>query len=566
MRLIKLYSFPKLFEEITFYSGMNIISGDKNLTSDKTNGVGKSLCVDFINFCLLKNYKYTRLSKIPSKLLNNADIFLELEVNDIFLTIKRSSTRPEHVTIFFNNTTIKFEKLDDAKDYINNLYFGDTNHYPSFRSILGPIIRDESSEFKSLINCYDTNLRIPPDYSPHLFFFGLDQYIYKDIKSLMSKISEIKRVRTKLKEDIKKSTGLDFNEARAAYNELNADIIKIKSRIDNMKFIDNFEDLKTELLELESTIKKIKVEISLCKNELKKIDFFKGDNYIDQNEVTDIYNFYSKSLGDFINKDLTEVISFKKKIDNFQLSLLSTQKINLEEKLNNLSENCSKYEKKYYEKTKILEESGLLATLKISITEYQQKVSEQSNLLNLIKNYDENEDLFKKKKLEKEKILLQLNQDLIENKSTIEEFENILLDLYSEIMENHKCSFNIQTTNTKEVLDFDLRISSDGSHSINREKVFLYDISLLINPNFKNRHPGFLIHDNIFDMDQDTASKNFNFLMSYFDDPLNNMNSQYIFTLSSDKFLLNDEGLKNFIIAKFSKNSKFLNFTYSEVK
>ena len=54
MKLRKLYSEPPIFDPITFYDGLNIILGDKNNTKDKTNGVGKSLAIDFINFCLLK--------------------------------------------------------------------------------------------------------------------------------------------------------------------------------------------------------------------------------------------------------------------------------------------------------------------------------------------------------------------------------------------------------------------------------------------------------------------------------------------------------------------------------
>ncbi|HFF4507706.1 TPA: DUF2326 domain-containing protein, partial [Acinetobacter baumannii] len=179
------------------------------------------------------------------------------------------------------------------------------------------------------------------------------------------------------------------------------------------------------------------------------------------------------------------------------------------------------------------------------------------------------ENELKKLNALKANALLDLNQFILENEKSIKKFESNLLSIYQIVMKNQKCSFNIQTNNTKEILDFNLRISDDGSHSLDREKVFLYDISLLITDEFKDRHPNFLIHDNIFDMDQDTADKNFNFLLEYFSDLFNNLDKQYIFTLSIDKYnidFINSGDIDIYTIARFTKNKKFLNFNYSELE
>jgi uncharacterized protein YydD (DUF2326 family) len=61
---------------------------------------------------------------------------------------------------------------------------------------------------------------------------------------------------------------------------------------------------------------------------------------------------------------------------------------------------------------------------------------------------------------------------------------------------------------------FVLRIDDDGSHSVEREKVFIYDIALLLNEYTKSRHPGLLVHDNIFDVDDDTLRKSLEFIPS----------------------------------------------------
>ena len=63
--LKKLYTEPEYFEPIIFDTGVNIIIGDKSDKSKKTNGVGKSMCIEFINFCLLKSKDSSRVMKIP---------------------------------------------------------------------------------------------------------------------------------------------------------------------------------------------------------------------------------------------------------------------------------------------------------------------------------------------------------------------------------------------------------------------------------------------------------------------------------------------------------------------
>jgi uncharacterized protein YydD (DUF2326 family) len=111
-----------------------------------------------------------------------------------------------------------------------------------------------------------------------------------------------------------------------------------------------------------------------------------------------------------------------------------------------------------------------------------------------------------------------------------------------------------------------MRIADDGSHSIEREKVFIYDLALLLNEHTKKRHPGFLIHDNIFDVDQDTLTKSLRFLEEKADFGY----SQYILTINSDKLVPEDDEqgipFNTYVRAKFTKVNRFLKKAYQETK
>jgi len=90
--------------------------------------------------------------------------------------------------------------------------------------------------------------------------------------------------------------------------------------------------------------------------------------------------------------------------------------------------------------------------------------------------------------------------------------------------------------------------------------------ALLLNEHTKTRHPGFLIHDNVFEVDQDTLINSLKFII---EKTKLAEQQQYILTLNSDrlenakqepwyKFL--DENVR----AKFTKTNRFLKLQYQE--
>ena len=95
----------------------------------------------------------------------------------------------------------------------------------------------------------------------------------------------------------------------------------------------------------------------------------------------------------------------------------------------------------------------------------------------------------------------------------------------------------------------------------------MYDFALLINSETSQNHPGLLVHDNIFDVDQDTLIQSVN----YIGENISLLNDkQYILTINSDKFSISDLDSLNLHLgdysrAKFTKESRFLRKQYQEL-
>lgn len=574
IKINKLYSEPEIFEPISFEYGVNIILGDKSDSTNKKIGVGKSVCIEFINFCLLKRISDSRLSLIPksNKDIINSQIKLDIDFNSNRITISRSIHNPDQVAIFVNNEEKNFEKLDDASDYLGNLYFvsySASTKRLSFRNLLQPIIRDERSEFKDLIQCYDTKKNIPADYSPHLFYLniGLDKYtaiknLNEDLKKKNTFFSETKKLVTNNNE-------LKIQDAKAHLNELESEVTKVNKSIENLKSFESFEIIQEDLVKLENKLAELRTRQQSIKYELKQIDSLPKPENINENEISIIFNQFKQGLGDLVEKSLEDLKGFKNKIDGFRNSIVNERLISLKSELTKLNEVIRKIDDEYSEKIMLIDNGEILRDLKTSISIFNEKNRELNNLRALIERYDIAER--DKKILEGEKAVLiaDLDEELYQKNNVVKSFRETILEIHEKIMGNREAHFEIKTTKNKNVVDFVMRIDDDGSHTTERMKVFIYDISLMLNKFTKQNHPGFLIHDNIFE-DDDSIEKSLNYLYEY--NKSNPYEFQYIVTLNRDlvesanrngKLLFKIDELRR---SSYTKEKRFLGFKYNETK
>ncbi|MCH8493888.1 MAG: DUF2326 domain-containing protein [Idiomarina sp.] len=570
LQIKKLYSEPEIFEPITFEDGFNLIVGEKTEDNVKTNGVGKSLVIEFINYALLKRHSDSRVSLIPKKdLSRDTAICLDFELNGHSITSKRIIKDHDCPELTIDGERITYSRLSDANDHLSALLFVNVEcqNPPSFRMMMGPLMRDEGSEFKSIISCFDTNKRIPPEYTPHLFLLHVEPHPYREAKRLYTEMDNISKARKKMEENITTLTCKNVSESKADLNELENQVRRIQNDIDKLENIEGFDTIKDEIIEIENKLEQDRSHQATLKSELSKIKLFQGDNYIDAQEVADLYNQFKAGLGDLIKRDLDEVTAFKQKIDNFQRSILEDRKDSIEQEIRGFDRSILFLTKLYREKVSLLDQEGLLVSLKQTIAIHEKKIEEYAALSSFIKKHTEYDNDYKEKKRERESEVYLLESYLNNSKQIIESFEKTILDMHDYVFGNRRSSFEIEVSKRKEILKFQLRTDSDGSHSINREKVFLYDFSLLINPLTSQRHPGFLVHDNIFDVDQDTLVRSINYVgenMALLD------GKQYILTINSDKFSSSDLELLNIDLEKytraaFTKDNRFLRIQYQEL-
>ena len=258
IRLISLHSENDLFDRIDFNSGINLILGEKYDESitygRKTNGVGKSLCIDFIRFCLLAEYRNSRIEKIPESVFPlTENVVLNFLLGEDKFTIIRNRKEQNTPLILKNGEKNIFDKFEDAKKYLSDIIFFNSKDYkvPSFRSFTTLFMREENSNFESILKTTKAPII---DIIPHLFMFDLSIELLEDTLKLSKQIKDIKINMSTIKNELTENKTRKMNDIKAEINSLDKEVKETEELLDNFKTDEMFKKIENEIIELENTL------------------------------------------------------------------------------------------------------------------------------------------------------------------------------------------------------------------------------------------------------------------------------------------------------------------------
>lgn len=586
IRITQLYSNNnKIFEPIKFNDGINLILGEKvekpkeeTRKNKKTNGVGKSMSIEFINFALLKDEKDTRVLKIPlDKIPVNFIVKLDLVIDNRVITISRPWHEPDKPTVTTDGEVVPFNKVIDALSYLQTLFFANIEdvkyELPTFRELISLLIRDEDSEFKGILSCHDVSKRIPVNnlINTHLYFFDIDIAPVKEIKKIYSELDNKRATRSHLRSRLTDDGRKTMSEVKSEINSLERETEKSEIALDKFEAESLLTEHRNELASFDEEIVELRTKQVALRSEIKRIEAMPKVEVVDITDIEILYNKFQDGLGDKIGRSLKEVTEFKQKIEKYQkglfqekLALLKKESSDTLDRLNELDERRALLWSR-------IDNKGVLKDFKNSIAVFSEQKDRLSKNIAYLEEFDLTDRKMKRLELRKDNLFSEIDAQLFERDSVIKKFEKLLVLMHEFIMGNAEASFGIETVNkanNKSIIDIDLRIEDDGSHSVNRTKVFMYDIALMLDSFTRKRHPTFLVHDNIFDVDQDTLVQ----CLNYLDKAEKDGNEfQYILTLNRDK--IESEERRNEInldidkhrVARFDRENTFLKFKYKEV-
>jgi len=576
-RLNKLSSEPEAFDPINFHLGVNLILGERSkddgsIQGKKVNGVGKSLCVDFLHFGLLRKLGKTRLDKIPEGVLpDDLVVILDATVGEERIEIRRSLSNSNQVTIKNSSASITYDSIDEATTYLGDLLFRHDRHsgQATFRQIMSLLMRDEASGFSDILNPFGGKVEF--GVSPHLYLMGIDLTSYRTLLRTINDLTEQQNRLSKLRSSLEEGRAKSINDIPAILNKERKESEKIDAALGTLKADPAFAAVEDDLVKIEQELATQRGTRKALTFQIDQIRSIPRPERIDAPDIEILYDRVKEGLGQLVAKSLQEVQAFKDRLENFQRSLRAKELHRLIDTRKAVSRRITELAEQHATLVEQIDRKGALSELKSglevaakrsdSYRQLEARFTEYENLLNEVNSL----------KAERESELEIVRKELTETYREVERSMNETISSFHErIMGTSEASFRFRISEnktTKNPVSFDCRILDDGSYSINRDRTLLYDLSLLFDPIARNNHPGFLLHDNILEVDQDTVYQTLNFLSEQVEA---GEDFQYVLTLNRDKIAeaeslgeikLDIEAAK---VASFTKERQFLRQRYSE--
>lgn len=514
MYLKRLYCEPEgLFKEVEFRDGINFVYGKKDQDSDakeSLNGIGKSLLLDLIDFCLLSSYnKNNRRLYKANHLMREYKIVLDFEIDGKVYTIKRNVVNPNKIE-FGSEDDFETYKLGELQKILCDLIFANNNYHGKyenkwFRKLISFFIKIERYKSKKFVDPmqYIEEAKLTELYQYHFYLMGTDNVlIYRNCivqEEIKKKEAVIKAVKQLLE-----GYGIqNISEANHKIETYKKEIKDLEELISKFQLQKQYEDVEVQANNLTKEIK----ELSLLNfSDRKKLEAYEKSSKLDINvssiKVSNLYKEFDSGLAKNVKKTLDEAIAFRKKLSESRKEFLSDE-------INNLKSNIENREKQIFkldsERAKLftflsnqnaindLSEAYLLLSKKReSLNELEGKIE--------VYNYINNQKL--NLKIEDSNLSSEIFTFLGKIESQISDFRKIFLWIHDSIYNNRsdKSNFSIEfKDNVDAKIEILVNVPAVCSEGNTRGRTLLYDLSILLHAVDKDiKCPRFLIHDGIF--------------------------------------------------------------------
>jgi uncharacterized protein YydD (DUF2326 family) len=395
IRLVKLYSENDRFREINFKPGINLICGQKsvddegNTKSKKQNGVGKTLSIELVNFCLFKNGD-SKIMRINDRFLQRKEfVYLHLKVGDTDVIIGRNKANTVRIKTGANG---EFKEYGFAagKKYVEHLL--EFNQKPiTMRDYFSFFIKEAGYTYEEFANLYKATyadlLKV------HFYMFGLPTGSLATIKSAYSTHDfATKRIR-KVKKELK-DQNIELEKLQAKKNALEAQVNNLEDNFEYSKLLDTLQSRGEEINTLERELEELIILKKGIEYELSELaDFasqFGDDLYIDDKDLSIVFNRYKKGLGDLVAQDFEAVKQFRNQLSEYKAEIIQ-EKINASNKklaeINTKIDTRRRQINKFYADINQTNKNHIVKSFRV----YRDELNEFQNYQSLLDEYDKGE-------------------------------------------------------------------------------------------------------------------------------------------------------------------------------
>lgn len=532
MQLISLRANKTSFHPVIFKDGVNIIVGKQVAPLSENdgntyNGVGKSLILHLIHFCLGSNKIDSFSAHLPEW-----EFTLRFRIDQKEYYATRSTDKQN--TIDFSGEQYTPKKV---RNKMMELCFGlvESPLNMTWNTLFSRFIR----RYRSCYTSFDMFVPKEKDYSKILnncYLLGIDIELIIRKKELRDQQYLAKTTEKAIKKDpLFKQYYLGKSNVALDATDLEYRISELEKEITDFKVSNNYHELEKEADEKSYEKKELENKRILVSNYIKNIEeSLKETNKVKEEKLLKVYEAAQVEIPEMIKKKIDEVLKFHDELLASRNARLRKELNKQKNELKEIDENITRLGIRMDELLSFLDSHGALEEY-VALTK---QLNALRNELNRIQEYQKILKAYKDNEL-------RIKAELIGQDKETEDYLEIEADYLKELRNQYwsfakrfypkkRSGLVINNNSGDNMLRFNLdaRIEDDSSDGVNEVRMFCFDLLLL---NCKKSKMRFLAHDSRLYANMDPRQREtlFRIVNSMCDET----NMQYICSVNEDALL-----------------------------
>jgi len=488
----RIFSNNKSFREVTFEKGFNVVLADKHPNStkkDSRNGVGKSLLVEVIHFCLGADTKPEKGLLVPK--LKEHIFSMELSLGGKTVIVHRGILDPNNVNVEgdFLSWPIKpqFNKSEEAHSMsvdtwrlvLGYFFFNlpiETNKYsPTYRSLVSYFIRKGIGAFNEPFKYFP----IQPEWSVQVnnsYLLGLNWEYAKEFQEVKDREKTLDELRKASKLGLLDDTIGTMGELQAERIRLFEELTQFEQQLKEFKVHPQYKEVQREANDITDKIHVLLNKTNSNERILREYEkSVSAENDVSAQKIKEVYGkagviFREDTLRTLQSVETfheTIIINRKEYLEN-EISRLQNDIIKWRKEIETLSDQKSEF-MKLLQSHGALEEYDVLQSKKIKLSEKLERVK---NAISNLSNFEEGKSSLK---IENEELMQKARLDKIERSEKIDKAISLFNKNSNALYDKPgRLTIDIQKSGYK----FNVEIERSGSQGIDYMKIFCYDLTL----------------------------------------------------------------------------------------
>ena len=548
MKLVSLTANNPSFHPVLFKDGINIIVGKQagsqtGNDGNTYNGVGKSLVMHLVHFCL-----GAKTISAFSQKLKDWEFTLVFSINGIEYYAKRNTTEQNIIEI--NGVSLKlkefrqkmFKLCFDAEENIkfltwNTLFSRFARRYRSCYSTFDEFTPKETDYSKLLNDCY---------------LLGLDTCLIIKKKELRDKQKLASATENAIKNDpLFRQYYLGRHDAEIDVADLRFRISELEKQIDSFKISNNYHEIEVEANKNSYQKKQLENRRAIVSNNIRNIEEAIQETVrVNEEKLLKVYEATSVEIPDMVKKNLDDVLRFHKELIENRNDRLRKELNKQKAELKELDSKITELGIQTDELLDFLNTHGALdeyVALTKQLSSFQNELNRLEEYQKILKTYKDTildiKTEFLTQDKEADSYLEEINEKLIQLMNQYSSFAKMFYP-------KKRSGLSVKNNSGENMLRYtlDARIEDDSSDGVNEVRIFCFDLLILLNKVSRIR---FLMHDSRLFANMDHRQREVLFRM--LNDTCRTNDIQYICSINEDamisvKALMSDEDYNSIIL------------------